>query len=158
MGSERGRDPHRLTLWKMVTVARRKQDSRKTKMGREGRRGCAGQWQSPGELAQEPGSDLWYCPKKADIQRVDSSPQRWTGARGGQRAEGKLQASSFSARVPQGWLLFFLVRVGVGWGVGKPGLGGGGRGTRWTLDSVSTAVGCFLPLGSGSRVEAASWF
>lgn len=84
--------------------------------------------------------------KKADIQRVDSSPQRWTGARGGQWAEGKLQASSFSARVPQGWLLFFLMRVGVGGG-GKPGLGGGGRGDSMDFGLCFHCCGLLPSLG-----------
>lgn len=77
---------------------------------------------------------------------MDSSPQRWTGARGRQRAEGKLQASSFSARVPQGWLLFFLVRVRVGGG-GKPGLGGGGRGDSMDFGLCFHCCGLLPSLG-----------
>lgn len=60
MGSELGRDTHRLVLWKMVVVAKQnrvqgKQQERK----KEGERGCGSVAKPLPRQAREPGSNLW---------------------------------------------------------------------------------------------------
>lgn len=56
----------------------------------------------------------------ADMQKVESSPQRWNGESGGQWAEGKSQASGFSAQVPKDGYFFRG-----GGGAGSQGYEGG---------------------------------
>lgn len=158
MGSEQGRGTHRHTLWKMVVVAmQNRAGGKQTWRQKEG--GAVAQWQSPGEQAQEPGSNLWYCQnkqtnKKADIQRVDFSPQRWNRTNGSKHGEEKFQASGFSDQDPQGWLLLPQSVCGTRARAER----GESLGLYSAPVSVSIAVGCFLPLDSETKVEAVSWF